>query len=588
LERGEHMARRGNYDRAPFVPVGPASSCDVGWAAILDRLRPLRSRKRCVLAVECYPGVDVDGVRRTLADGLLPVHLVELRQAYKDVAEIEKMCAPYLGDDPVFGRMNRLCLADFFEPGRSAVLRGRADAVREGLVLIVGAGASLLCPPDVVVYADLARGQIRERQKRGEVKSLGVHDQRSDPGRLLKRSFFIDWRAADRHKRSLLDRVDWLLDTNDSAQPKLIAGAELRRGLAETARRPFRVVPCFDPGVEAGRWLGETCRLPGAAPGGRCFDCVPEETSLLLGFGAARVEVPALDLVFRHARSLLGEAVHARFGVEFPIRFDLLDTMGGGNLPLQVSPSTEYIQDRFGMHVTQDGSYYVLAAAAGARVYLGLREGIERDAMLQDLRRAQQPGGRFPDERYVASWPAKEHDHFLIPAGTVHAAGRDCVVLEIGAAPYAFGFELWAWERPGPGGRPRPMAIEHGAANIQWQHATAWAEQQAVSPVGPVAAGDGWREERTGLHEREFIETRRHWFTGAVPHDTRGGVDVLNLVAGEEALVESPSGGFEPFLVHYAETFVVPASVGAYTVRPHGPASGSECATIKAFVRTRA
>ncbi|HVN18079.1 MAG TPA: hypothetical protein VMU05_04880 [Dongiaceae bacterium] len=23
-----------------------------------------------------------------------------------------------------------------------------------------------------------------------------------------------------------------------------------------------------------------------------------------------------------------------------------------------------------------------------------------------------------------------------------------------------------------------------------------------------------WREERTGLHEYGFIETRRHWFTG--------------------------------------------------------------------------
>jgi hypothetical protein len=85
---------------------------------------------------------------------------------------------------------------------------------------------------------------------------------------------------------------------------------------------------------------------------------------------------------------------------------------------------------------------------------------------------------------------------------------------------------------------------------------------------------------------REFIETRRHWFTKGVPHDTRGGVNVLNLVEGEEAIVESPSGAFEPFIVHYAETFIVPAAVGAYTVRPNGPSVGCECATIKASVRT--
>ena len=102
----------------------------------------------------------------------------------------------------------------------------------------------------------------------------------------------------------------------------------------------------------------------------------------------------------------------------------------------------------------------------------------------------------------------------------------------------------------------------------------------------PVAKGDGWQEERTGLHEREFIETRRHWFTGPVPHSTNGGVNVLNLVEGREAVVESPAGRFAPFVVHYAETFIIPAAVGDYVIRPHGESEGKRCATIKAFVRT--
>jgi hypothetical protein len=56
-------------------------------------------------------------------------------------------------------------------------------------------------------------------------------------------------------------------------------------------------------------------------------------------------------------------------------------------------------------------------------------------------------------------------------------------------------------------------------------------------------------------------------------------------VEGEQALVESPSGAFAPFSVHYAETFIVPAAVGPYTIRPHGPSEGRECATILAYVR---
>ena len=50
--------------------------------------------------------------------------------------------------------------------------------------------------------------------------------------------------------------------------------------------------------------------------------------------------------------------------------------MGGGNLSLQVHPLTEYIQDRFGMHYTQDESYYLLdAGGEGACVYLGVQRG---------------------------------------------------------------------------------------------------------------------------------------------------------------------------------------------------------------------
>ena len=145
---------------------------------------------------------------------------------------------------------------------------------------------------------------------------------------------------------------------------------------------------------------------------------------------------------------------------------------------------------------------------------------------------------------------------------------------------------MWDWGRLGLDGKPRPIHLDHGAANIQWDRTTEWTRRNLIPQATLVAKGDGWREERTGLHEREFIETRRHWFHERVGHDTQGGVNVLNLVEGDEIFVESPDNAFEPFLVHYAETFIVPAAVGPYTIRPHGPSKGARCATMKAFVRT--
>src|SRR5438874_1262000 len=66
----------------------------------------------------------------------------------------------------------------------------------------------------------------------------------------------------------------------------------------------------------------------------------------------------------------------------------------------------------------------------------------------------------------------------------------------------------------------------------------------------------------------------------------RGTVNVLNLVQGDEVLVESPTGAFAPFAMHYAETFIVPAAIGRYTIRPVGQQSAGEYATLKAAVRS--
>jgi mannose-6-phosphate isomerase class I len=461
------------------------------------------------------------------------------------------------------------------------------EQVSAGLVLIVGCGASLISAGDILIYADLARWEAQLRFRRNEASNLGVENRTLAASLQYKRAFFVDWRVCDRWKRPLIKRWDFVLDTNQPLAPKLAEGEAVRRGLRHAVTRPFRVVPFFDPAPWGGQWMKEVCELDHAAKNyGWCFDCVPEENSLLLGFGQTRVEVPSINLVFDQPQALLGDAVHARFGDEFPIRFDFLDTMSGGNLSFQVHPLTEYIQHHFGMHYTQDESYYLLEAGAGASVYLGLQAGVDPAAMARDLEIAQAVGASFPAEKYANCFPARKHDHFLIPAGTVHCSGAESMVLEISATPYIFTFKMWDWGRLGLDGKPRPIHLRHGLANVQWERDTAWTKANLVNRFEPLGSGDGWREERTGLHAREFIETRRHWFTKSVPHDTGGGVNVLNLVEGEEAMVESPTGAFAPFVVHYAETFIVPAAVGPYTIRPSGAAVDRECATLKAYVRT--
>ncbi len=576
------------FNLYPTVRIqGYETDCVVGWEAIGQRLRrriEQLASARVVVALECYPGIDECAIERSLGNVLQPDAWLATRSAFKSPAGVERLVRPFLTEDPVFGRLSTLVLEDFLDSAAKASFREQLTELDRGVIVVCGVAASLLADPQILVYADLSRWEAQLRFRRNESTNLGVDNRQASWQQQYKRGYFVDWRAADKLKQSLMDQWDFVLDTHDPERPKLASGEAIREGLRQTARRPFSLVPYFDPAPWGGHWMQQNFGLDPAQPNfGWGFTCVPEENSLLLEFGHQSFELPAIDLVFFQPLELLGPAVYDRFGAEFPIRFDFLDTMGGGNLSLQVHPTADYIQQHFGMPYTQDESYYFLQAKPGASVFLGLKEQVDAATMLQDLAAAEAGICPFDATRYVNRFPARKHDHVLIPAGTVHCQAAESVVLEISATPYLFTFKLWDWNRTGLDGRPRPIHLQHGQQVIDWSRTSSWVRKHLINCTSTVAIGDHWREERTGLHPDEPLETRRHWFTDVVPHETGDTVNVLCLVEGEKAIVESPKNEFDPFVVRYAETFVIPAAVGAYTIRP--VKSGDTCATMKAFVR---
>ncbi len=581
----------GNYNKHPVVSVTCGDNCAwAGWQSIGRRLREvLRKKPRSsgLIAVDCYTGVLDDEVLAQLREAIKPDLVIHTQSLMKSTSEIASVIAPFLGTDPVFGRMTYLEMQDYFDTEKLQAAQSQVRSGQDRMVLIYGPGAALVAAsPDILIYADLARWEIQRRFRQQAISNLGCNNIGQAWAAQYKQGYFVDWRVCDRHKFRVFDTVDFFLDTNTPHSPKLVRGDALRLAMRQVAQQPFRVVPFFDPAPWGGQWMKDKFSLDRDEPNyGWGFDCVPEENSLNLQFGNILTEFPAINVVYRQPRELLGESVYARFGPEFPIRFDLLDTMGGGNLSFQVHPLTGYIQKHFGMHYTQDESYYMLDAAPDACVYLGLRNGVNAAEMVADLYKAQQGTAPFPTDLYANRWPAQRHDHFLIPAGTCHCSGAGGLVLEISATPYIFTFKLWDWSRKGLDGVPRPVHLDHGLANLQWDRRREWTQRHLINHVTALGSGPGWREERTGLHEMEFIETRRHWFTREVPHHTGGGVNVLNLVQGDAITVESPTGAFDPVVIHYAETFIVPAAVAAYTIRPLTPGGDQTYATIRAFVR---
>lgn len=562
--------RKSNYDKQPSTHI--EGSMTLGWDNIISTLCQAWADEP-IWAIDLYPGTYEEDFMAAFAK--TGRKIIDTRSLMRPEEEIRQLTERFMTDDVLFGYMSNIRLEEYFPNPKPEIKEPS---------IVIGTAAAWLAPNAPVCYADMARWEIQQRFRRHEVKALGIDNHQDSPSVQYKRGYFNDWNIIDHYKDNLMQssRIQYWIDSNQRSQPKMITDVQMRQGLQRTAHSPFRVVPFFDPAPWGGQWMKEVCDLPREEQNyGWCFDCVPEENSLYLEADGTLFELPSQDVVLSHTRELLGQQVWHRFGKSFPIRFDFLDTMQGGNLSLQVHPTNEFAQREFGLPYTQDESYYLLDAAPDAVVYLGLKEGIDKVQMIEDLRAAQRGDIIFDAEKYVNKLPAKKHDHYLIPAGTIHCSGHNSMVLEISSTPSIFTFKLWDWARLGLDGKPRPINVERGKHVIQWERTTPFVKTEIANHFEVLHEEEGIKEERTGLHPNEFIETRRHTFSRSVEHNTNGGVNVLNLVDGTAAIIESPEGKFKPFEVHYAETFIIPACIGRYTITP----LQGECMTLKASIR---
>lgn len=570
--------RTSNYDTYPHIHIqGHAKDVYRGYENIVQKLKEITDG---VIVFDFYHGVQIEDIYQNVILPLQPTSIFNSEEAKIPEKELYPLISKSVGDDRVFASMSTHTIKDFYDPKKVEQLRQTIQK-SQGLSVIYGIGASYVYDEGTIVYFDLERWEIQKRYRDG-LDNWGVGNFDEDILRKYKRGYFLEWRVLDRHKFSIFDKIAYYVDAKNHV---MITKDTLDTCLEKISSQPFRLIPYFDEGIWGGKWMEEVCGLEHKKYNyAWCFDGVPEENGIGFEIDGTFVDMPAMNLVKRHPKALLGPKVFSRFGAEFPIRFDFLDTMDGGNLSLQVHPLTEYIKENFGMQYTQDESYYILDAKEDAHVYLGLKEGVKKEEFLQSLEESQTTG-TFDDTKFINRFDVKKHDHLLIPAGTIHASGANAMVLEISATPYIFTFKLWDWGRVGLDGIPRPINIERGKANIQWDRTTNWVKENLVSPIQTISQDNHTTIEKTGLHELEFIETVRYWFDEEIEVENHESVNMLNLVEGEEVTVCPINDAFDEFVVHYAETFIVPSCIKKYTLKPTGLSKGKKIGVIQAFVK---
>ena len=568
-------AAGGRYDLYPGFPI-EAGSITQGFAALAAQIAD-----SATVIIDGYGGVFWEPFREALDTALraqgITAQWSSVDDALKPPAEIETLIEPFLGgDDPLFGTRLTGTLRDFFDGEKLAAL---APSPAAQMNIVYGCGAALAGWDGVLVYVDLPKNEIQFRSRAGSVCNLGAAEP-ENPKVMYKRFYFVDWVALNQHKARLLPRIDVVIDAQRPDDPASWSGDVLRAGLDAMSRSYFRVRPWFEPGAWGGQWIKRNIpALPQDVPNyAWSFELIVPENGLLFESDGRLLEVSFDFLMYQDHRAVLGDTAN-RFGYEFPIRFDFLDTVDGGNLSVQCHPSPDYIREHFGETFTQDETYYILDAKPDSRVFIGFQDDIEPDAFRAALEGSFDEGIPVDIDRFVNSEPIKKHDLVLIPHGTIHCSGEGVLVVEISATPYIFTMKMYDWMRPDLDGKPRPLNIDRAFENLNFERKGQRAHELMSQPY-VLDRGDGWQVIHLPTTDVHFYDVHRLEFEQSIEVATGGSFHVLSLVEGESILLEAANGSQQRF--SYAETFVIPAAARRYTLTNLGTSTAK---VVKAFIK---
>lgn len=147
-----------------------------------------------------------------------------------------------------------------------------------------------------------------------------------------------------------------------------------------------------------------------------------------------------------------GAAVGCDFtpGGKFPLLIKFIDA--AAELSVQVHPNDEYAA-RVEGDSGKTEMWYIIDAAPGAELIMGLREGIDPAEFRAAARRGEDVSPLLCRKKVRAG------ECFFIPAGMIHAIGSGILIAEI-QQNCDLTYRVWDWGRVDSAGRPRELHVE--------------------------------------------------------------------------------------------------------------------------------
>lgn len=583
------------------VVMGKREVCELIVNSISRHLE--QEKTPCILALDGYLGTDWNNIIKELSNVLEEEHIeskfINILSCLKDSSEIDKIIHPYLNCDPHFGyvfdgQFEQLFDSLKLEDVKSGLLdiRKACSTYQNTVVICYGCGAAISQLKEIfdfIVYFDLTREELFNRSEKEPISCLGTKKGNKPVHKNLRRFCYVDSVVLDKHKRKVLKEMNWYIDGNSNDELKIIPRNSYEEILSSIAQSPIIIKQLYYPVVWGGNWQKKLKKLPQSMENSGQDSIVPNENSIEIVLDKIYLDIPFQNLVWQEPIAILGnyafEIAHGRF----PLSYFYDDEIEGGHMAIQVHPDERYIRENFNEPMRQDESYYILHTGTGAKTYLGLKEDTDLCKFHREATISEKKNIPFDYEKYVDSIETKPGDFLLIPAGTIHASGKNQMVIEIDwvntAYTPGYTFHIYDYLRPDLDGTFRPMHIKHAFNVMKEDRKSSWVQKNLKQKPRLIRKGQDWAEYVIGSREDMLFKVHRFEFRKKISDktDEKKTFHALTLVEGESVIIQSKENPDKQCQLDFPDTLIIPACMGEYTIINPGQ---KPCKVVKALVRS--
>ena len=544
----------------------------------------LEHQPNCILSLDGYISapfpVITKQIGRLLVQTGIPVSYIQTSDLFLEESVLERNLTSNLPNDPVtdppllYGRL--------FDEGYEALMDESlvAEAInrmstfkeeKKGVLILTGNGALIKAfrdMADIRLYLDMTQKRTVLNIKEAKTGNLGFSTPKSYK-ETLRHAYYVDFEVASELRGQLINQqvLDYYLACDCPKTVRMLPFSTYLSICDHLVSYPLRCRPVYIEGIWGGFYVKHLRNLPDTMK--NCawvFDLIPLEVSIALKSDALELEFPFYGFVQTVGEKLMGTNCVQKFDGYFPIRFNYDDTFhASGNMSIQCHPDSAYVKKQNNELGRQDESYYIVVAGQEAKTYCGFTQDCDVEEFIAQCKHSEQTGEPFDHELYVNAEPSYPGKQFLIPAGTIHASGRNQVILEIGSLTVgSYTYKMYDYVRKDLDGNPRPIHSIHGDAVLKRERKKEWVHKNLIQNPLLVRQDMEGKEIIVGEHEMLYFTLRNLVFSTRYTDETTDRFHVLALVEGEKVLIRSLSDPTKFFIQEYLDMVVIPASFGRY------------------------